>query len=91
VSDVDRIREQLQISCADALELMTDHMEGALSPADAARFRAHLSECEPCSVFLDQLRATIVIAGDAAPREEYAIEPDHVEALVELFRREHHP
>lgn len=91
MSDVDRIREQLQISCADALELMTDHIEGALSPADAARFRAHLSGCEPCSVFLDQLRATILIAGDAAPREEYAIEPNRVEALVELFRRQHHP
>ena len=90
MSDVDRIREQLQISCADALELMTDHMEGALSPADTARFLAHLSSCEPCSVFLDQLRATIVIAGEAAPDEEYAVEPDRVEALVELFRREHH-
>lgn len=90
MSDVDRIREQLQISCADALELMTDHMEGALSPADAARFRAHLNSCQPCSVFLDQLRATVVIAGEAAPDEEYPIELDHVEALAELFRREHH-
>jgi predicted anti-sigma-YlaC factor YlaD len=90
MSDVDRIREQLQISCADALELMTDHMEGALSPADAARFRDHLSGCEPCSVFLDQLRATIVIAGEGAPDEEYAIGPDSVETLVAVFRREHH-
>ena len=90
MSDVERLREQLQISCADALELMTDHMEGAFSPADAARFRAHLRNCEPCTVFLDQLRATIVIAGEAAPDEEWAIEPDRVEALVELFRRERH-
>jgi hypothetical protein len=90
VTDADRIREQLQISCADCLELMTDYLEEALAPADVARMRAHLTDCEPCNVFLDQLRATIVIAGEGAPDDEYAVEPDRLEGLVELFRGEHH-
>jgi Putative zinc-finger len=91
VTDADRIREQLQISCADCLELMTDYLEEALPPADVARMRAHLTGCEPCSVFLDQLRATIRIAGKGESDEEFPVAPDRLEGLVELFRRERHP
>jgi anti-sigma factor RsiW len=87
--DMDAIRRQLAISCADALELMTDHLEGALSDADAERMRAHLAGCEPCKVYLDQLRATIGIVQEAGPPEEFAIDRERVDALAELFRSEH--
>lgn len=87
--DLDATRRLLAISCADALELMTDHLEGALSEADAARMRAHLAGCQPCSVFLDQLRATIAVAHEAGQaRQEFAVDPERVESLVDLFRTE---
>jgi len=89
MNDADRIREQLQISCADCLELMTDYLEEALAPADVERMRAHLTDCEACTVFLDQLRATIRIAGGGEPDAEFPVAQDRLEALVELFRREH--
>ena len=87
--DMDATRRQLAISCADALGLMTDHLEGALSDADAARMRAHLAGCEACSVYLDQLRATIGIVGESGAPEEFAVNPQRVDALAELFRSEH--
>ena len=87
--NVDETRRLLAISCADALELMTDHLEGALSEVDAARMRAHLAGCEACTVFLDQLRATIEIVRTTGPNEEFAVDPQRVEALAELFRSEH--
>jgi anti-sigma factor RsiW len=86
--DMDAIRRQLAISCADALELMTDHLEGALSDADAARMRAHLDGCEACKVYLDQLRATIGIVREAGPLEEFPVDRKRVDALVDLFRSE---
>lgn len=86
--DMDAIRRRLAISCADALELMTDHLEGALSDADAARMRAHLDGCEACQVYLDQLRATIGIVHDAGPLEEFPVDPTRLDALVDLFRSE---
>ena len=87
--DMDAIRRQLAISCADALELMTDHLEGALSKADAARMRAHLAGCQPCSVFLDQLRATIAVVHDAgSEQQEFAVDRERVESLTALFRAE---
>ena len=86
--DVDATRRMLAISCADALELMTDHLEGALSEADAARMRAHLGGCEACRVYLDQLRATIEIVGETGPAEAFQVDPHRVDALAELFRAE---
>ena len=67
---------------------MTDHLEGALSEPDAGRMHAHLAGCQPCSVFLDQLRATIAVVQDAGPQQEFAVDPERVEALVDLFRAE---
>ena len=88
MSDPDTTRRLLAISCADALELMTDHLEGALSEADAERMRAHLAGCEACRVFLDQMRATIAVAQETGPVEEFSVHRDRVESLVELFRTE---
>lgn len=87
--DLDATRRMLAISCADALELMTDHIEGALSDADAARMRAHLAGCEACSVYLDQLRSTIEIVRETGPAEEFPVDPERVDSLVDLFRAEH--
>ena len=86
--DLDATRRLLAITCADALELMTDHLEGALSEADSKRMRAHLAGCEACSVYLDQLRATIEIVRGNAPVEEFPVDPERVDSLVDLFRRE---
>lgn len=89
MTDADETRRLLRISCADALELMTDHLEGALSEADAARMRAHLAGCQPCSVFLDQLRATIAVVHEVGRgRREFAVDPERVDSLVDLFRTE---
>jgi anti-sigma factor RsiW len=86
--ELDATRRLLAISCADALELMTDHLEGALSEADAERMRAHLAGCEACSVYLDQLRATIELVRETGPSEEFPVDPERVDSLVDLFRRE---
>ena len=87
--DMDATRRLLAISCADALELMTEHLEGVLSEADAARMRAHLDGCEACSVYLDQLRSTIEIVRETGPPEEFPVDPERVDSLIDLFRPEH--
>ena len=56
---------------------MTDHLEGALSDADAERMRAHLAGCEACRVYLDQLRATIEIVRGVGPSEEFRSTRSH--------------
>lgn len=41
-TDAEFTRNQLRITCADALELMIEFLDRTLSAADHERFRAHL-------------------------------------------------
>ena len=61
---------------------MTDYFEGALAPAERARFEAHVAGCPGCERYLDQIRATVALA-----RESRAVEasPD-VAGLLTAFR-----
>jgi predicted anti-sigma-YlaC factor YlaD len=56
------------IACQEVVELVTDYLEGALSPEDAARFEQHLSLCEGCEAYLDQMRVTIAMVGRIGAR-----------------------
>lgn len=51
------------MSCKELVELVTDYLEGALSPADLRRFELHLSKCEECNQYIDQMRLTIKAVG----------------------------
>jgi len=55
-----------ELTCAEAVELVTAYLEGALD-ADAHRhFELHLTDCEGCSNYLDQMRNTIATTGRLA-------------------------
>ena len=55
--------------CQQAVELVTDYLEGALSRRDRRRFEAHLRACPNCSAYLEQIRATIALAGAVEAEE----------------------
>jgi anti-sigma factor RsiW len=75
--------ETEEFSCAELVELVTDYLEGALSPADKRRFEEHLLVCEGCGAYLDQIRKTIEIVG--ALTEESLTEAAR-NRLLEEFR-----
>ena len=77
-------RRRRALVCQQAVELMSDYLEGALSPADAARLEAHLVDCPHCTEYLAQLRAGVTIAGRVEPAP---LDPDTEDALVEMYRR----
>ena len=58
-----RGRSEPGLTCAQVVELVTDYLEGGLSDADQARFDAHLSACDGCTNYLDQIRVTITVVG----------------------------
>ena len=55
--------ESQEMRCKDLVEVITDYLEGALSPRDKLRFEEHLAVCEGCRNYLEQMRATIRLAG----------------------------
>jgi predicted anti-sigma-YlaC factor YlaD len=76
-------QEDQRLTCGELVEIITEYLEGALSPVERARFDAHLDMCEGCRVYLDQMRLTIRAVGRL--REE-AISPQAKEALLGAFR-----
>ncbi len=50
------------LSCQELVELITDHLEDALSADDRTRFDRHLATCPHCRAFLDQMRLTIALS-----------------------------
>jgi anti-sigma factor RsiW len=52
-----------QLVCQQAVELVTDYLEGALSRADRHRFDKHLVGCPHCAEYLAQILMTIRLTG----------------------------
>ena len=71
------------ISCQEVVELVTDYLDGAMSPADVARFDHHLSLCEGCVFYVDQIRMTIAAVGRIGGED---VPPEVREDLVAAFR-----
>jgi anti-sigma factor RsiW len=56
-------------SCQELVELVTDYLEGALSPGDLRRFEEHIAVCDACTEYLRQLRETIRLVGSITPAD----------------------
>ena len=80
------VANELRITCADAIEVMTDFLDDALSRDDLANFEAHLTLCEGCRVYLDQLRRTITITTESRDRT-VELTPPSFDQLLDLFVR----
>ena len=78
-----RGRNEPGLTCTQVVELVTDYLEGGLSEADRARFDTHLSECDGCTNYLDQMRVTIAVVGRV--REE-DLSAEAKAGLVAAFR-----
>ena len=50
-----------ELTCRELVELVTDYFDGALPASERARFDAHVDACEPCRIYLDQMRTTIAL------------------------------
>jgi anti-sigma factor RsiW len=72
-----------ELSCQELVELVTDYVEGTLSPADQARFESHLGVCADCHHYLGQMRQTILLVGALAEQD---IPNDAKERLIYAFR-----
>jgi anti-sigma factor RsiW len=77
------VRSSDDLTCQELVELVTEYLEGALSPRDRDRFEEHLMTCPPCQSHLRQVQETIRIVGTASPESLSArAERD----LLEAFR-----
>jgi anti-sigma factor RsiW len=70
--------------CQQAVELMSDYLDGSLSRRDRRRLTAHLALCDACTAYLEQLRVTVAASGVVRVDD---LAPEVLETLTELFER----
>ena len=79
-----RYRSRRSLVCRQAVELVTDYLDGALPPAQRRRFLAHLASCRHCPEYLTQIRATIALTGTITPGD---LTPRMRDDLIALYGR----
>jgi hypothetical protein len=73
-------RLQRDYTCQEVVELVSEYLEGAMTPEQMTAFELHLNFCDGCFRFLDQVRTTAAMAR-VLPEDEI---PDEIRA--ELLR-----
>jgi anti-sigma factor RsiW len=76
-------RDQRMLTCQEMVELVTDYLEGRLDGAARARFEEHVAECDTCTLYIEQMRETIVALGHIPPE---SVSREAEEELVAAFR-----
>jgi anti-sigma factor RsiW len=76
------------IACIDLVEMVTDYLEGALGDERRTTFEAHLSTCDGCRVYVEQMRETRERLGHV-PRDPAGDLPEVArQELLAAFRAE---
>jgi anti-sigma factor RsiW len=72
-----------ELTCAEVVELVTDYLEGRLPARERRRFDEHLTECDGCTAYVEQMRATIAVTGRLPDPE---LSPEFEQQLLDAFR-----
>jgi anti-sigma factor RsiW len=72
-----------EIACQELVELVTAYLDGSLSRSQRRRFRAHISGCDHCTAYVEQMRLMIEATGTLT---EDDLEPAAREELLAAFR-----
>lgn len=72
-----------RITCQEVVEVVTDYLEGRMTPEDVAVFEAHVDLCDGCKWYVEQMRITVATVG----RIEETDVPDELrDTLMAAFR-----
>jgi anti-sigma factor RsiW len=73
-------RAPRQVPCIEFVELVTDYLEGVLPARERRALEHHLSLCDPCVAYLEQMRETRRLTGTLR------LDDDVPEDLMAVFR-----
>jgi len=72
-----------ELPCQELVELVTAYLDGGLSRRDRRRFEAHISGCDNCTTYVEQMRETIAATGRLT---EADLDPHVRDELLAAFR-----
>ena len=79
-----RLLHRHDLVCQQAVELVTDYLEGTLTGRARRRFEAHLAGCPHCTEYLAKMRETICLTGRLEPED---LTTQMREEFTDLYRR----
>jgi anti-sigma factor RsiW len=71
------------MTCKQAVALVTAYLDGALARRERQLFEAHLSECDMCGEHVKQIEVTIAASGRVGGDD---LDPQAREDLMNLYR-----
>lgn len=71
------------LACIELVELVTEYLEEAMSEADREQIEFHLSGCDGCTTYVEQMRQMIVTAGRLTPDD---VPPGIIDRLLAIFQ-----
>jgi len=74
------------LTCRELVELVTEYLEGAMPPAERARFEAHLAGCDGCETYVRQVRETVVLLGTLPADPLSPATEEHLRAAFREWR-----
>jgi anti-sigma factor RsiW len=75
------------IRCAEAIELVTLHLDEALGDRDRRLFERHVDACTGCTRYVAQIRQTINLTGRVLEHMSVAGQPQHSELRAAFVAR----
>jgi len=72
------------MKCEDLLKALNEYVDGEVDPAICDEFQAHLADCNPCQVVIDNIRNTIALYRSGEP---YAMPKEFHDRLTDSLRK----
>jgi len=73
-----------EMPCQQLVELVTAYFDDGLSRRDRRRFETHISGCDHCTIYVEQMRQVIAASGRLTEEED--IPAGAREELLAAFR-----
>jgi len=86
MTDVPAQPDAEDLACIEAVEVMTDYLDGALPAVEALRLERHLETCTGCTEYLEQMRT---LAGSLGGLTKDSLPAETRDALLAAFRDLH--
>jgi anti-sigma factor RsiW len=72
-----------EMACRELVEVVTAYLDDALEPDDRARLEHHLTACDGCHTYVEQMRQTILATAAIGPE---VIPAEGLERLIRVYR-----
>ena len=77
-----RLFRRQELACVEVVELVTDYLEGTMPVRRRRLLEQHLTACDGCTAYVEQMRRTIATTGRLRAED---IPPELEERLLVAF------